>query len=324
MPKISIIIPVFNVELYLQRCINSILAQTFTDFECILINDGSSDNCPKICDEYAARDNRVVVIHQNNKGSAAARNMGLLKAQGEWIGFVDGDDWVEHDMFEKMYMKAISGNYDMVWCDYYDYCHGYDIKVQIEGLSNTDLIKRICNGQLHSSVCNKFIKKYICTNYDILFPSANFMEDFVFTIKYIYHANKIGYVNNTLYHYALNPYSITNDIGKLKIRVEDTYKNLFVAVDFLKQKYGANIIRLEPELSIRINHYKIIMLRIKETRNIEKVFSLYPDSHKYIFDKKCNVCLLTKILFLFATKKIFFPYILLDIFFPVKYSNHTG
>ncbi|MDR2409141.1 MAG: glycosyltransferase, partial [Bacteroidales bacterium] len=95
MTVLSIIVPVYKVEPYLRRCIDSILAQTFTDFECILIDDGSPDGCPAICDEYAEKDKRIMVIHQENEGVSAARNAGLDIAKGEWIGFVDSDDWCD-------------------------------------------------------------------------------------------------------------------------------------------------------------------------------------------------------------------------------------
>ena len=94
-PKISIIVPVYKVEKYLHKCIDSILAQTFKDFELILVDDGSPDNCGKICDEYAKRDNRIVVVHKENGGQASARNRGINIARGDYIGFVDSDDWID-------------------------------------------------------------------------------------------------------------------------------------------------------------------------------------------------------------------------------------
>lgn len=97
MPKISIIVPVYNVEKYLRKCIDSILNQTFKDFELILIDDGSTDESGKICDEYNLKDNRIKVIHKENGGLSSARNAGLDIAQGEYIGFVDSDDWIESD-----------------------------------------------------------------------------------------------------------------------------------------------------------------------------------------------------------------------------------
>ena len=116
MPELSIIVPVYKVEKYLPRCIDSILAQTFGDFELILIDDGSPDGCGRICDEYARKDKRIVVIHQKNMGVSAARNAGLDIARGRYIGFVDSDDWIEPQMYEVM-MDAIRENgADMAVC----------------------------------------------------------------------------------------------------------------------------------------------------------------------------------------------------------------
>lgn len=116
MPELSIIVPVYKVEKYLPRCIDSILAQTFGDFELILIDDGSPDGCGRICDEYAQKDKRIVAIHQKNMGVSAARNAGLDIAHGRYIGFVDSDDWIEPQMYEVM-MDAIRENgADMAVC----------------------------------------------------------------------------------------------------------------------------------------------------------------------------------------------------------------
>lgn len=115
-PELSIIVPVYKVEPYLPKCIDSILSQTFTDFELILIDDGSPDRCGEICEEYAAKDDRIVVIHQANKGVSAARNAGLDIAKGKYIGFVDSDDWIEPEMYEKMVSVSKETNTDIVIC----------------------------------------------------------------------------------------------------------------------------------------------------------------------------------------------------------------
>ncbi|MDR2593980.1 MAG: glycosyltransferase [Fibromonadaceae bacterium] len=114
MPIVSIIVPVYKVEKYLPRCLDSILAQTFVDFECILVDDDSPDNCPAICDEYVSRDNRIVVIHRDNKGVAVARDTGLKKAKGEFICFVDSDDWIEPRALELLHKKQQETNADIV------------------------------------------------------------------------------------------------------------------------------------------------------------------------------------------------------------------
>ncbi len=116
MPELSIIVPVYKVEKYLPKCIDSILAQTFKDFELILIDDGSPDHCGEICDEYATKDPRIRVIHQENQGVSAARNAGLDIATGSYIGFVDSDDWIEPAMYETMVGLANKQDLDVVIC----------------------------------------------------------------------------------------------------------------------------------------------------------------------------------------------------------------
>ena len=119
---VSIIIPVYKVEKYLSKCIESIFKQTYFDLELILVDDGSPDKCPEICDTYASKDERVVVIHQKNAGVSAARNAGLEKAKGEYIGFVDPDDWIAPEMYEQMIFAMEGSNADLAICgyDYYD------------------------------------------------------------------------------------------------------------------------------------------------------------------------------------------------------------
>ena len=116
MPELSIIVPVYKVEKYLPKCIDSIQTQTFSDFELILIDDGSPDRCGEICDEYAAKDSRIVVIHQNNAGVSAARNAGLDIAKGTYIGFVDSDDWIEPNMYQLLVAAAEGHRADVSIC----------------------------------------------------------------------------------------------------------------------------------------------------------------------------------------------------------------
>ena len=117
-PIISIIVPIYKTEKQLGRCIDSILSQTFTDFELILIDDGSPDRCPELCDDYEKQDNRIRVIHKKNEGQARARNIGLDLAKGQYIGFVDSDDYIERDMYEKLYSALVKNNADLCICGY--------------------------------------------------------------------------------------------------------------------------------------------------------------------------------------------------------------
>ena len=115
-PKVSVVVPIYKVEKHLRRCVDSVLAQTLRDIEIILVDDGSPDACPRIVDEYAARDPRVVPVHQENRGRSGARNAGLNAARGEYVGFVDADDRVEPEMFEKLHSAAKANLADVVAC----------------------------------------------------------------------------------------------------------------------------------------------------------------------------------------------------------------
>ena len=117
-PKVSIIVPVYNVEKYLDRCMESLLNQTLKDIEIILVDDGSPDNCPQMCDDYAKKDSRVKVVHKANAGLGYARNSGLDVATGEYVAFVDSDDYVELDMYEQMYEASLNYQVQMVLCGF--------------------------------------------------------------------------------------------------------------------------------------------------------------------------------------------------------------
>lgn len=119
---ISVIVPIYNVEKYLPKCLDSLISQTYRDIEIILVDDGSPDRCPEICDVYARKDGRITVIHQKNGGESVARNTGVKAAKGEYLGFVDPDDWAAQDMFEKMLDAMVENQADLVTVGYH-YCH---------------------------------------------------------------------------------------------------------------------------------------------------------------------------------------------------------
>ncbi len=119
MPKVSIIVPVYKVETYLKRCVDSLINQTLEDIEIILVDDGSPDNCPQMCDEFAKQDHRIKVVHKQNGGLSSARNAGIKISTGDFLGYIDSDDYAEPDMFEKLYVCAIENNVDFVMADYY-------------------------------------------------------------------------------------------------------------------------------------------------------------------------------------------------------------
>lgn len=208
-PKVSIIVPVYKVEKYLNRCVDSILAQTFTDFECILIDDGSPDNCPAICDEYAEKDPRVKVIHQKNAGVSAARNAGLDAAEGDWIGFVDSDDWIEKDMYQILYEDAVESKSDVVVCGLYE----QKIKINKIILKRDEGIKNIFkkNGFGGFSVLRLInAKKLGKLRFDV---HVSYMEDVKFFYELFKKCESIYWHNVPLYHYENNEESVTRKYG---------------------------------------------------------------------------------------------------------------
>lgn len=203
-PKISVIVPVYKAEKYLCRCVDSILAQTYTDFELILVDDGSPDNSGVICDEYANKDSRIIVIHKENGGVASARQCGIDNATGIYTIHVDPDDWVDPNMLEELYNKAIQEKADMVICDYWfetkDNCSL--CKQEPTNTTPQNIIRELLLDKLHGSLCNKLIKRSFYTNNNVAFAKGiNTNEDFLVCIKILINEPVITYINRAYYHY---------------------------------------------------------------------------------------------------------------------------
>lgn len=254
MPKISIIVPVFNVEEYLPRCIDSILAQTFTDFELILVDDGSPDDCGAICDEYAKKDNRIIVIHKENGGVSAARNDGLSIAKGEYVMFCDSDDYVSEFWCEKMYNAVLKNGINFAVCGYIS-CEqdgtpfGYPILYKKEEkitITSKKCFFDVYLKNLLNSPCNKIFNTETLVKNKIIFDNKiHYNEDLLFVLKYIQCCDaKIAFINEALYSYRRGiDGSLTNkyvdNLWNIKIQVFDELKNTMEScdVDFEEVKY---------------------------------------------------------------------------------------
>lgn len=201
---VSIIVPVYKAENYLSRCVNSILKQTFSDFELILIDDGSPDNSGKICEDYAQKDKRIIVIHQENQGVSAARQKGLDNATGDYVIHADPDDWVEPDWLETLYHEAERTKADMVMCDfervYSDktfYCSQKPIS-----LKNEDILNDLISEKIWGSCWNKLVRLECFHKYNVHFhPEMNLWEDLYVNCMLLIHDIKVAYVAKALYHY---------------------------------------------------------------------------------------------------------------------------
>ncbi len=205
---ISIIVPVYKTEQYLDRCVESIVSQTYKNLEIILVDDDSPDNCPQMCDAWAEKDNRIKVLHIENKGVANARNQGLDVATGDFIGFVDSDDYIEPDMFETLLNNLTDNNADISLC-------GYQINEEENAVANLrmvtplDAMKLICMGDYKYGVLwNKLYKKDVIKH--IKMPDFVCCEDLIFNYYVFKNAQSIVECDSKLYHYFQNEDSIVH------------------------------------------------------------------------------------------------------------------
>lgn len=215
MPKVSVIIPAYNAQRYLERCLDSFVNQTFKDFEVYVVDDGSSDQTGQIADSFAEKDSRFRVVHQDNQGVAAARQAGLDNASGEFVIHADSDDWVDSDMLEVLYQTAKQEQADMVICDMLIVHPGNIIEYWNQKPSSLDSIQlmgeMLCD--LHGSLCNKLIRLSRIREYGIRFlEGMDFAEDQFFVLRFLSHDAKVVYIPKALYHYdhTQNESSICN------------------------------------------------------------------------------------------------------------------
>lgn len=273
-PIISIIVPIFNVEKYLDRCVDSILSQTFTDFELILVDDGSPDGCPAICDAYAAQDKRVVVIHKKNGGVSAARNSGLDIAQGEYIAFCDGDDYLAPTFFERMLLEAVNQEADCVVANYVAVdeedcvlrCPSFDVasmNIATEETRWNYLIHDILAYKHGWEVGTRLFRANIVQNHHIRFclTCEGFAEDLGFILEFCLYAARIVCIADHVYFYVVHSGSMM-DTSKNTIKlsqlneVSASFEKKYTAV-FAASAYA----RLYPILHFLImyNQYSRII-----------------------------------------------------------------
>lgn len=203
---VSIIVPVYNVEKYFEKCADSIIAQTYKNLEIILVNDGSTDCSGELCDRYASMDDRIIVIHQENAGLSGARNRALDIAKGEFIGFVDSDDFIDPDMFQTLYNKAVTTGSDIVECNlHHTYVNFEDTEIVEKYFDKTHLL---CLGRC--VVWNKIYRHELIQKAKIRFPLGLHYEDMEFYAKLIPNVESYDYVDITPYHYVQRAVSINN------------------------------------------------------------------------------------------------------------------
>ena len=239
-PKISIIVPVYNVEKYLPQCMDSLLNQTLEDMEIILVDDESPDNCPAMCDEYARQDHRVKVVHKKNGGLGFARNSGLEVAVGEYIAFVDSDDYIELNTYQKSYSVAIDTNADVIYFSYQRFNDKGDIgegEITIKKETNyqsKENIRGLMLDMVSSRPKAKFDRGFQCSScfglyrHDVIkrhglrFKSERELiyEDMLFNLDYLLHATSIVLIPDVFYNYRVNPSSLCQTLRADRVEKE--------------------------------------------------------------------------------------------------------
>lgn len=234
-PLVSIIVPIYKVEPYLRRCLDSIVNQTYTNLEIILVDDGSPDGCPQICDEYAAKDKRIVVIHKENGGLSDARNAGLDICKGEYVSFVDSDDWVAYSFVESLLQVISQSKAEIGVTSFIRTSNSFtaeikpETKPNIEELNPQQSVKKLWSDEYVTFVTawGKLYKASLFT--DIHFPKGKIHEDEHTTYKLIYQSKKTVFLNEPLYFYYQRNDSITatDESNTLKILDAEIERYLF-------------------------------------------------------------------------------------------------
>ena len=272
MPKISVVVPVYKVSDCLKRCVDSILAQTYTSFDLILIDDGSPDNCGDICDEYKKTDNRIHVIHQENQGLAEARNVGiewaLKNSDSEWITFIDSDDWIHKDYLKVLYETAIKYSVDLIICN----C----IKTPELTIDNPEISGDVkiftpedfwCFRQYGGAWAKLYKKSHFET---IRYPKGLLYEDIFVTYRLIFMQTKVAYIEAPLYYYFLRDGSITK--SQWTPRVLAQLDGRMQQLDFFKKN------NYKRAYAVTVRSY---LFDIKNNMQAcEKIKGIYPKEYK--------------------------------------------
>ncbi len=334
MPLFSIIIPVYNVEKYLNKCVDSVLNQTFTDFEVILVDDGSTDNCPAICDSYAEKDKRVKVIHKPNGGLINARKSGLEIADGNYIGFVDSDDWIEPEMYELFANMIKKYSPDMVLSDFY-FDNGNELTNSIqlfeqEFYDKSALKEKLYPKMLFSGTYYKFgvnpccwskvyKKKLLKENLPLVDGRIKMGEDAAFTYPCLIDAQSVATIKKPCYHYIQNPDSMTNSYDK------DLKNIIFLPYEQIKEKCRKSGTDLGTQLDYYLLYLaNLLILNEALSKNSDKGIIALLSYHNILYAiKKIHFRILPTKVKAFATALMLKSRPLLKVFCIIKGINRN-
>ncbi|MGL5963547.1 MAG: glycosyltransferase family 2 protein [Fusobacteriaceae bacterium] len=314
MKKISIIVPIYNSEKYLVKCLESIINQTLKEIEIILINDGSKDSSIEIINSFLINDKRIIFINKNNEGVSEARNDALKIATGKYILNVDSDDSIELDYCEKMYLKAEKDNLDILISDYYfikntekNYCKDLEI-LENKILSSENYLELFFKENFKGYTCNKLIKKTIYVENKIFYSkSINMMEDVLVLAQIVNKSKRIGKINKAYYNYLDNEKSVTNNIKIKHLTDIDTVFNELKMIFKDKEKL-TNLI-LKRYLYCILGHLFLYVQENKSEKNelikiIQNIISIAKNNKSYEILESKKYELIIKSIEILPYKKI--------------------
>lgn len=290
---ISIIIPIYNAEKYIGRCLESVLAQTHEKLEILIVDDGSSDNSLEICRDYAEKDSRIKVLHKENGGVSSARNLGLKSCSGEYIGFIDSDDYIEKTMYEELLDVAIQNNTGISMCGYYRII-GENKSIQgsyddVKTISNVQLMNDIYNYKCMGVLWNKLFKRnvFYSSHGTIFFnEQLHFCEDVLMLTTVTKNSENIAVCNKPLYNYLISDGSLCHgEINERKL-------TLLQALDLIEQQCKKNFpVIMKSAEYFAISNKIGILLKLKNSCELfdkkKYISDLKKDLKKYV--KNCNL-----------------------------------
>ena len=323
MPKVSVIVPVYNVEKYVKKCILSILNQTYSNLEIIVVNDGSTDSSLEIIKELSIKDSRIKIYSKENGGLSSARNYGLKYSSGRYVGFIDIDDYIESNMFETLYYNLVSNSCDMAACGYQMvYENGKKInindgnKLQVYD-RNESFKKMFKQNNLGMIFCNKLFKKELFDN--IFFPEGKYFEDINTMYKIVNKIEKCVYAPDIKYYYLQRGSSINGKSFKEKKfnnKIYDLYDATMEVYKFIKEKY--QLLLYDASISsinylLRVNN-KLIKHNVKNKDVVNNTKNIINSNFKKIIKDK-EIGFKRKIQYLLFAKFNFIYRILIKLFF---------